>query len=296
MKVRELLNVDMEEFQKRGDIKMVVGRRSLFARLVAVGGIVTSRRPELPLPTYVTIKAGTFPVRESNLFGAAKPAVDSVRITGDFEIGETKVTVAQFAAFVKTTNYEITGPDAEWFTTRLIDPKKQNHPVNCVNRDQDAKAYCEWLDEVEPDYNHFLPTAAQWELATRGKEGRLYPWGNEWIPDNVVSDHNSRRDTKPVDFTEGATLEGMRDLGNLSEWTATRYGDYDTTKTTDPRGPKTGVYAEVRGGSFNFRYTSSFRSARRRRLDPSVRYSDVGFRVARTKSIRIQRSTVSNDT
>ena len=262
---------------------MVIGSRSLLARLVAVGDIAASRAPELPLPTYVTIKAGTFPVAGSKLFGDAKPAVDSVTITRDFEIGETKVTVAQFKAFVDVTGYEITGQGANDLKARLADPDKQNHPVNFVHRIEAEKAYCKWLDEVEPDYDHFLPTAAQWELATRGKEGRLYPWGNRWIPANIVGYHNSPDGTKPVDFAKGATPEGMHDLGNLLEVTRTWYGQYDPTDTTNPHGPETGNFAEVRGGSRSDARADNFRSAVRRSHAPSDRDGYYGFRVARTK-------------
>ena len=262
---------------------MVVGRRSLFARLIAVGGIDASRRPEFALPTYVTIKAGTFPVAGSKLFGDAKPAVDSVTITRDFEMGVTKVTVAQFKAFVDATGYEITGQGAERLIARLADPDKQGHPVNFVNRDQDAKAYCAWLDTKEPEYVHFLPTAAQQELARRGQEGRKYPFGNTWDPNMVVASYNSSSGTKPVNFAKGATPEGMRDLGNLLELTSTFSGNYNPTDTTDPHGPENGDYAEARGGSFSYENASYFRGAVRDYVDPSGRYDRYGFRVARTK-------------
>ena len=255
----------------------------LLAKVDDVHSIVTSRRPEFALPTYVTIKAGSFPVAGSRLFGDATPAVDSVTITRDFEIGETKVTVAQFNAFVKATNYEITGQGAEQLIARLADPDKQGHPVNFVNRDQDAKAYCAWLDTKEPDYYHFLPTAAEQEYARRGSEGREYPFGNTWDPNMVVASYNSSSGTKPVNFAKGATPEGMRDLGNLLELTSTFFGNYNPTDTIDPHGPENGDYAEVRGGSFSYENASYFRGAVRDYVDPSGRYDRYGFRVARTK-------------
>ena len=271
------LSLDKEEQQ------IASARTNLLRKVVAASA---SRAPELPLPIYVTIKAGTFPVAESRLFGDVRPTVDRVTITRDFEIGKTKVTVEQFAAFVKATNYAITGQGAQGakeLLARLANPDEQNHPVNFVNRDQDAKTYCEWLDEVEPRYVHFLPTAAQWELATRGQEGREFPWVGEWDPDKVVGSHNSSGDTKPVDFTQCATLEGMRDLGNLLEWTSTWYGQYDPTDTTDPHGPENGGYAELRGGSWGYDHAGYFRSAYRGSYGPLYRSGYYGFRVARTK-------------
>jgi len=51
------------------------------------------------------------------------------------------------------------------------DPEKLDHPINCVTWDL-ADAYCKASDRR-------LPTEAEWEFATRGPDGRVYPWGDD---------------------------------------------------------------------------------------------------------------------
>ncbi len=68
--------------------------------------------------------------------------------------------------------------------------KCDNHPCEMVSWYQ-AVAFCRWfsfkldgkyvLDQVM-NWAIRLQTEQEWEKAARGTDGRIYPWGNEYIP------------------------------------------------------------------------------------------------------------------
>jgi len=94
-----------------------------------------------------------------------------------FWIDRYPVTRGQFARFMKETGYGIitNGWVVGWrdlagsWPPDL--PGTESLPMIGVNA-EDAEAYARWAGKR-------LPTEAEWELAARGADGRLYPWGNE---------------------------------------------------------------------------------------------------------------------
>src|SRR5574338_706593 len=95
---------------------------------------------------------------------------------------------------------------------------KEKHPINGVNWYQ-AKKYCEWKGKR-------LPTEAEWELAARGDDGRMFPWGNDTPTCNhVVSDSCGTSGTGPVGSKPlGDSPYGLHDMGgNVLEWCSDYY-------------------------------------------------------------------------
>lgn len=219
----------------------------------------------------VLVPGGAFTMGRDDGAADTKPA-HTVTLS-DFYIDRTEVTLGQFKGFVAATGYrtsaEQRGDANNW--RQFDEAGLQNRPVRWMSW-FDANEYCRWAGKR-------LPTEAEWEKAARGTDGRLYPWGNDYVAALVP-----HADAVDVGSLANASPYGALDMsGNTWEWVLDWYdGGYywATLNAVNPTGPASGQARALRGGGYNndaTRLTVTYRHSG----GPDGYAPDHGFRCAR---------------
>lgn len=218
----------------------------------------------------VFIPGGVFTMGDDRDTTFASPE-HKVNLAG-YYIDQHEVTVRQFRLFLAETNYR-GRPPGNWSTSDAAGKAATDKlPIVMVNAD-DAKAYAEWAGKR-------LPTEAQWELAARSNDGRVYPWGNE--PAHYARPRAARQIDPVMSFPEDKSAFGVFDMGgNVYEWTADSFdpGYYRTLAgrvVDNPPGarPRLGKSdLVVKGGK-------SGASSAREPMSAEKRLTYLGFRCA----------------
>jgi formylglycine-generating enzyme required for sulfatase activity len=250
-------------------------------------------RPDgLPDIDWVQIPAGRF--KYGGDPGAQNSAEAQEIDLPTFYIARYPITYSQFQTFLDA--WDGIQNDRWWeglaqeFREPFV-PKCQsgNHPREMVSWHQ-AVAFCRWLscrlggpytlDQII-NWAVRLPTEQEWEKAARHTDGRIYPWGNEYIPGAANVDETEsgagpywQRTTTAVGiYLPGASPYGVMDMiGNVWEWCLTEQEPY---KHYDPT-----TIGILRGGSW-MSPVEGARVARRYRNVPGLRRiaPGPGFRV-----------------
>lgn len=238
-----------------------------------------------------------------------KPA-HNVSLEG-FCMDATEVTVADYAKCSQTgacrrlkpeVGYKGMKPEEEKAFLPLcnIDAAgREQHPMNCISW-RDADTYCRKNDKR-------LPTEAEWEYATRGPDGRVFPWGDDkptaahlnacdadclkWSKEAGVGvlvlfekESDGFSATAPVGkFPKGDSRFGPKDVvGNVWEWVADFEGTYTADEQKNPSGPASGEKKVIRGGAWNGAREEWLHPSFRFAAEPERRHPAIGFRCAKS--------------
>ncbi len=216
--------------------------------------------------------------------GWYKPELPQHQVSLDaFYLDKYEVTNRLFQRFVQETGYRTTAEKegsarafvegkgweevkgASWQkpegSASVFQTGRGEHPIVAVSWD-DAVSYCRWADKR-------LPTEAEWEYAARAGTTTQYWWG-QGNPGTRrvenIADEAAKKLIRPImsGYDDGAARTapvgsyetnpwGLHDMsGNVSEWTADWYdeGYYGKGPERNPKGPSSGRYRVLRGGSW----------------------------------------------
>ncbi|MFQ5596567.1 MAG: formylglycine-generating enzyme family protein [Nitrospiria bacterium] len=195
--------------------------------------------------------------------GSAEMMIDIP--AGSFLMGAPDVTPSRsrrevFLKRFSIDRFEVTNAEFQAvFPENTYPAGKDRHPVSFITW-AEASAYCKAVGKR-------LPTAAEWEKAARGTDGRAYPWGenrNRKRPHPAYSGMVKRvvgfnkKDTSPY---------GVRDMAaSVWEWTVDEADDKKI----------------ARGGVWNhhldFEYSTTYDHIE---IAPERRFIFLGFRCVR---------------
>ena len=220
------------------------------------------------------IPAGEFIMGSNERWDDEAP--EHISETDAFYIDLNEVTNADYKIFVDATRREhpFHWPEGN------IPKSKKNHPVVYVSW-FDANAYCTWAGKR-------LPSEQEWEKAARGKEGLIYPWGNEWSLDKSNNPYKNSTGTEPVgSYPEGRSPYGLNDIsGNVWEWVDSYYLPHPGNPVTRAEYGKD--KRVLKGGSWfdclSYGCGLSAPTFNRSFFTPEVKNNSFGFRCAKSKS------------
>jgi len=216
-----------------------------------------------------------------------------VTLTRGYYLGKYEVTQAQWEA--------IMGSDPSYYSSC-----GSNCPVEQVSwndvcggttgSDCAADSFIGKLNTYLGTTKFRLPKEAEWEYAARAGTTTEFSFDTSTNPEWDI-EYGDFPQAEPYMWwggndTPSGTKEvgsklpnpwGLYDMhGNVWEWVADWYDDYEIPADPDPTGPSSGTYRIKRGGRFNY-WAKRCRSAGRSVNYPYSSYNYVGFRLARSK-------------
>ncbi len=221
---------------------------------------------------YVQVPAGKF-LMGSDDIEIASPQFE-MDLPYDFWIGKTLITNEQYERFAIDDGFS--------FRTKN---GMESLPVVDV-RWQDAQDFVRWLNKIyQADlplgYVFDLPLESEWEKASRGTDGRIYPWGDEFDREKCNVHESGKGNITPVGMYApyGDSPYGASDMaGDVWEWTRSVYRIYPYAESNGQTKHNVTDLLVLKGGSF-FNLAKNARCAFRNRARAENSSDNLGFRL-----------------
>ena len=185
-----------------------------------------------------------------------------------YYIGTIEVTQALWKAVMPEWNF-------------LDDFYTPTHPMAYISW-YDCQEFIRRLDSIT-GLPFRLPTESEWEFAARGGNRSL---GHRFAGSNIIdsvswylNNAGFRQHQVASRWSNELALYDM--TGNVSEWCSDWYGRYHLGTEPNPKGPESGEWKVVRGGSYDNCEANLYLS-RREYLNPNETTNYCGLRLALT--------------
>lgn len=203
-----------------------------------------------------------------------------------FEIDRDEVSLGEYLSWLLQHRRAL--PDE---VRKLIDHMTTVHALTPDTLARWPALYATWPEASEfcRAQGKRLPGEAEWEKAARGDSGHLFPWGQRPPTPELAKFGQYHVHEIPIvapveSGEEGRSPYGLHHMaGNAAEWVEDWFGIdyYATMPDRNPRGPNSGRYKVVRGGSWKSEPVM-LRTATRSGASPDRRAATIGFRCARS--------------
>ena len=207
-----------------------------------------------------------------------------VTLTHGYWLAETSCTQALWMAVTGENPSRISGEEL---------------PVENVSWDDIDQVFLPPLREVLEDLQPRLPTEAQWEYACRAGTVSAFSFGDD-LSQGLANfngkwnfrdeSNNSPRGQMASVYEYQPNQWGLYQMhGNVYEWCADRFEEFDERSLVNPIGPVQGQGRVLRGGSW-LTDGRDLRSAFRFHRQPGGRNLNIGFRLAQVPGEPVARS------
>ncbi|MBH0193949.1 MAG: SUMF1/EgtB/PvdO family nonheme iron enzyme [Nitrospira sp.] len=203
-----------------------------------------------------------------------------------FEIDRDEVSLGEYLQWLRQQQRPV--PEE---MRKLIDHMTTIHAAQPETLARWPALYATWPEASEfcRAQGKRLPREAEWEKAARGDRGNLFPWGQQPPTPELAKFGQYHVHEIPIvapveTGEEGRSPYGLHHMaGNAAEWVEDWFGIdyYATLPERNPRGPNSGRYKVVRGGSWKSEPVM-LRTATRSGAGPDRRAATIGFRCARS--------------
>jgi formylglycine-generating enzyme required for sulfatase activity len=217
------------------------------------------------------VPAGEFIMGSNERWDDESP--EHINETKAFYIDYYETTNKKYKVFVNATKRQA----PHHWPEGIIPSGQETHPVIYVSW-FDAHDYCSWAGKR-------LPNEQEWEKASRGEDGFIYPWGNLWTLDKSNNPYKNSTGTEPIgSYPEGRSPYGLYDTsGNVWEWVDSFYLPHPgNNKPSQEYGEDKRV---LKGGSWfdclSYGCGLSAPTFNRSFFNPEVKNNSFGFRCAK---------------